>query len=289
MLDERETMSKLVHFMNLDRRLQVLRTAYGVWRAALPFKIHHSPFTKFNSVVWALASCLLLFVTGCGQPPLQPLIFNQPPWSAGEISQYRITDVNGAVVGSARFDILGGDPQTNAGGWSIRREIAAQGVNEVIAVEVGENLRPQTAVVIRSSNQGQQIVKATYRGSQVDMELTSAQNVTTYESRNITSDARDYAVLLQALRLLPLEPDYATRLNTFSVMTGLLETFTIQVVGSEEVTTPAGSFTTWKVEAKTADTMTTAWVAQKAPVVLVKYVDGRNDGAFELVDFQPGE
>jgi hypothetical protein len=230
-----------------------------------------------------------LLLTACGGAELQPLTLNATPWGVGEISTYQITDVNGQAAGMGRFDILAGDAQSNPGGWSVRREIEAQGINEIVAVEMSTGLRPVISVLVRTAEAGQQVVKATYNSGQVDIELTSEQNVTTYERMNITSDARDGYVLLPVIRALPLQAGYATRINSFLPLVGLLETFTVEVVDSQDVTVPAGTFAVWEIKLRSNNYTTTLWISQQAPFPIVKFIDGRNQGTFELTDFQPGE
>jgi hypothetical protein len=86
-----------------------------------------------------------------------------------------------------------------------------------------------------------------------------------------------------------LQEGYVTRVYTFLPIQGQLETYIVSVLGSEEVTVPAGTFTTYKVELGTSDSKTTAWYSQDPLHTLVKYVDGRNSGTFELTAYQPGK
>jgi hypothetical protein len=95
-------------------------------------------------------------------------------------------------------------------------------------------------------------------------------------------------VLLPIVRALPLQADYATRLNSFLPIVGRQETYVVAVIKDEQATVPAGVFATWKVELATNEFTTTAWFTQAAPFTLVKYIDGRNGGTFELTNFAPG-
>jgi hypothetical protein len=247
---------------------------------------------RVRSPAW-LATLLLLtgLLGGCGRPEPQPLRFGAAPWGVGESSEYAVTDVNGQAAGITRYEITAGQSSDNGSGWSIRREIAAQGVNETVAVETTDDYRPLTSTVTRStvSQPGQETVRATYDRGQVDMELTTIQNVTTYERTNIPSDARDSNVLLPIVRALPLAEGYATRIQSFLPIAGLMETFTVSVLDTETVTVPAGTFETFKVELRTNDYTTLAWYAQDAAHLLVKYEDGRNQGTFELTNVQSSE
>jgi hypothetical protein len=88
---------------------------------------------------------------------------------------------------------------------------------------------------------------------------------------------------------MPLAEDYAVRLNIFSPITGLLDRVTVEVVRREQVTTLAGDYETWFVRMETPDSETEAWVETQAPHAVVKFIDSRNGGTFELSEFQPGE
>jgi hypothetical protein len=246
---------------------------------------------RVGSPGWLSLLLLVWLIGGCGRPEPQPLRFGAAPWGAGEISEYAVTDVNGQAAGITRYAITAGQSPDNGRGWLIRREIAAQGVNETVTVETTEDYRPLISTVTRStvSQPGQETVKATYDRGQVDMELTTRQNVTTYERTNIPSDARDSNVLLPIVRSLPLAEGYATRIQAFLPIAGLMETFTVSVLDRETVTVPAGTFETFKVELRTNNYTTVAWYAQDDARVLVKYEDGRNRGTFELTNVQPSE
>jgi hypothetical protein len=238
----------------------------------------------------ALRLCVIYFLlAACGQPEIQPLSFNAAPWRAGESSNYQITAQNGSAAGTARFTLLPGDRQSNPGGWSIQREIESQGVREVFVVEVDkEDQRPSTSTLTRISNQGQEFEKATYNNGAVDIELTSLMSVTTNHHIDVPSDIRIESTLVQLVRALPLAAGYATRLNSFSPATGVVDRITLQVIKREQITVPAGTFDTWQVELDTGQNKSSVWINREAPNVLVKYIDGRNGGTFELVEYKPG-
>jgi hypothetical protein len=229
---------------------------------------------------------LLWVLAGCGQRSVQPLIFNAAPWQPNEISTYQLTDLNGSYAGTARYDLtrLEGDL------WNLRREINAQGTQEVVAVDMAETgFRPVQSTLVRIAREGTEVVSATYTGSQANLELTTKQNITTYERVSVPSDAREQATLVMLLRALPLAEGYAVRLNVFSPVTGLLDRVTVAVVGRQQVTTLAGDYETWFVRMEAPDSETEAWVETEAPYPVVKFIDSRNGGTFELSEFQPGE
>ncbi|HXF61894.1 MAG TPA: DUF3108 domain-containing protein [Caldilineaceae bacterium] len=228
---------------------------------------------------------LLLWLAGCTQPDPQPLIVGETPWQDGERSTFRVTDLNGNYAGTARFDLARLDDQT----WNLRREISAQGAQEIVVVDMRlPGLRPTTATLVRIDDSGAEQVRTTYNGSVADLELTNKLDITTYERVNIPSDVRDQRSLLMLLRTLPLAQGYATRLNSFLPVVPLLDRVTISVTDREEVQVPAGSFDAWKVRLDTGDSRTDAWIGVAPPYPLVKFVDGRTQGTFELTEFQPG-
>lgn len=233
----------------------------------------------------------LLLLAACRQQQIQPLRVQTVPWTDGERSTYQITDINNSFAGTATLELTAGITQTTEEGWTFRREIAAQGDQEIAVVEMTmPGLRPVFSTLVRllGGNTRQQ-VKATYDGGQVDLELTTAQDVTTYERVNIPSDARDQRTLLALVRTLPLATGYATQVNSFLPITNALERTTIAVVGQEQVQTPAGTYEAWHVELRTPTNEDEAWIATGPPYRLVKFIDGRTGGTYELREYVAGQ
>lgn len=228
---------------------------------------------------------LLALLAACGAPDPQPLIFGAAPWRDGEVSTYRVTDRNGQYAGTTRFDILQLDETT----WSLRRETSAQGIQEIVVVEMSaEGYRPALATMIRIDAEGSEQVRTRYEGSNAYLDVTSKQDVTTQQRVSIPSDARDQRTLLMLARSLPLASAYATRINSFLPVVPILDRVTLSVRGREEVQVPAGTFDAWRLRLDTGDSRTELWVSVDAPHPVVKYQDGRNQGVYELVEFQPG-
>jgi hypothetical protein len=235
----------------------------------------------------SFALLVILLLAGCNsQPDIQPLAFNDAPWQANEISIYQLTDINGNYAGTARYDLT----RLQEGQWNLRREINAQGTQEIIVVDMSDaGFRPTQSTMIRIASDGTEVVNAKYSGSQADLELTTKQNVMTVQRVSIPSDAREQATLVMLLRALPLAEGYATRLNVFLPVVGILDRVTVQVVEREQIETVAGTFDTWYVQMTTPDSQIEAWVSVEAPYPVVKFIDSRNGGTFELSDFQPGQ
>jgi len=232
--------------------------------------------------VWLLA--------GCGQAQIQPLRVQAVPWANGERSTYQVIDLNSDFAGTATIEFSAGATQIEEDAWTMRREVAAQGDQEIVVIEMSTSgLRPVLSTLERMlSDNRQQQVKTIYSSGQVDLELTTAQNVTTNERINVPSDVRDQRSLLALVRALPLANGYATQVNSFLPIANLLERTTIRVIDQEQVQTQAGDYTTWRVEVSTTDSESQAWIAIGAPYILVKFTDGRTGGTYELQEYQEG-
>lgn len=229
---------------------------------------------------------LVMGLTACG-PEIQPLIPGAVPWADGEQSIYAVTDIEGNAAGTATVTLDAGATSIEEAGWTLRREIATQGDQEVVVVEVTEKgLRPRLATLVRLLGTARQQVITTYNGGQVDMELTTARDVTTYERRNITSDARDQRTLLAFVRMLPLAEGYATQLNSYLPVADRFERVTVIVLGQETVSVAAGSYESWHVVLRVDERETEAWIAMEAPQALVKFIDGSNGATFELREYR---
>lgn len=234
-----------------------------------------------------LPTFLLLVFVACSSPEIQPLILNPLPWADGEQSVYVVTDVNGDYAGTATFTLTAGAATVAGEAWTLRREVTTQGDQEVVIIEMAaKGLRPRLSTLVRILGTGRQQVKATYESGQVDMELTTARDITTYERRNIPSDARDQRSLLVLARALPLAEGYATELNSYLPVADLFERVTIVVEGIERIEVPAGEYMSWHLFMRTNDSEVEAWLAVDAPYPLIKFIDGRSGGIFELRDYR---
>lgn len=252
-------------------------------------KKYISPF----GVMFVVAIIWVAVLSACGQANVQPLRYEAAPWSPNEVSIYQLTDMNGNYAGTARYDLslIDGTIDGLAGEvWNLRREINAQGMQEIVVVDMNTSgFRPQQSTLLRIDNSGTEVVTTQYSGSDANLELTTKQNITTIQRISIPSDAREQTSLVMLLRALPLAADYAVRMNIFSPVVGTLDRVTVQTVRQENVTVPAGTFDTWLVRLETPNSKTEAWVSTQAPYQVVKFVDSRNGGVFELSEFQPGQ
>lgn len=239
----------------------------------------------------ALAVLLLaaLALVGCGAPQPTALRFGPAPWdSGGETATYRVIDNDGVPVGTATFTVSKGtvdDPD----GWTLRREFTTNLAQEIAVVEMSEQgFRPTTSTMVRILPDGTEQVRATYEGSEVSLELTTRQSVTTYERTSVPSDARDQRALPLIVRALPLADGYAVRLNSFFPITGRLERASVAVRDRTQITTPGGTFDTYHLLLDTGESESEVWIGVEPPYPLVKFTDPRAGAVYELESITPG-
>ena len=224
-----------------------------------------------------------MMLAGCGgQGTPQPLLFGSAPWPDGERSTYTLTNADGQQAGSAIY-ALDGVANANGEAWQLVRTITAVGSQETMTITMdAAGFRPQASQLERANAGARETVDAVYTSGQVDMTLTTRQNIMTVQREQVPSDARETVALPMLLRSLPLAKGYVTQINTFLPVAAQLERITVRVTGEETVQVPAGSFRTWAVELDAGDAQSKAWIAQDAPFLLVKYIDGRNKATLEL-------
>ncbi len=226
---------------------------------------------------------LAVFLAGCGQSTPVGLVFNPAPWQDGEEHIFRITDVDGKFAGTMRYAMTAGTNDQGQPMWSITRSTTAQGDQEELTVKVlATGFRPQSSFLERRSAAGRETVDAQYKGPAVDMVLTTRADIATTHRIEAPSDVRESGTLPMITRALPLTRNYATRLNAFLPVVGLLDRVTVRVVGDERLTTPLGAVDAWVVTLDTGNSISRLWIGKDAPHVLLKYIDGRNRATYEL-------
>lgn len=236
-------------------------------------------------VIW-VALLIAGLLAACSQPTPVALRFNPAPWQDGEEHVFRITDVDGKPAGITTFAMTAGVNDQDQTVWAISRNTQAQGDLEELTVKVSEaGFRPQSSYLERSNAAGRESVDAQYNGPAVDMVLTTRADVATPQRVEVPSDVRESATLPMITRALPLARGYATQLNAFLPVAGLLDRVTIRVVGDERITAPAGAYDTWIVTLDTGNSISRLWVAKDAPYPVIKYIDGRNRATLELESY----
>jgi hypothetical protein len=238
--------------------------------------------------LWLMLAILSIvsLSAGCGRPAPVALLFNPAPWQDGETHTFRITDMDGKRAGVATYAITAGVADGGRAMWSLLRTIQTQGDTETVTTKVSANgFRPTASYLERSSAAGTESVDAQYNGPAVDMVLTTRAAVKSNQRVEAPSDVRETSTLPMIVRALPLTDGYATQLNAFLPVVGLLDRVTVSVVGDEAVTVPAGAYDAWVVTLDSGDATSRLWIAKAAPHPLIKYIDGRNKATFELESY----
>ena len=88
-------------------------------------------------------------------------------------------------------------------------------------------------------------------------------------------------------RTIPFEEGYKASYNTVLVNRAGLTLITVEVVGKEEVTVPAGVFQAWRVEIRIGDVRQVAWYADTPEHLLLQYDNTRH--VFQLTASDAGE
>ena len=255
-----------------------------------PFLARRSRLASRRWLAFLLAVLALNLLAACSRPAPVGLIFNAAPWQTGETHAFRVTDVDGNRAGVATFSMTASVDDAGAATWLLTRTTQTQGDTETITTTVSAaGFRPSSSLLTRTSAAGAETVDASYNGPAVEMVLTTRADVQTNQRAEVPSDVREMATLPMLARALPLASDYATQINTFLPVAGLLDRVTLRVVGDEQVTTPAGEYDAWVVTLDTGDAVSRLWIDKAAPYPLVKYIDGRNKATFELESFIPAQ
>ena len=87
-------------------------------------------------------------------------------------------------------------------------------------------------------------------------------------------------------RTIPFEEGYKVSYNAVLVNRAGLTLITVEVVGKEEVTVPAGVFQAWRVEIRNGDVRQVAWYADTPEHLLLQYDNSRH--VFQLTEFDGG-
>jgi len=240
--------------------------------------------STLRTIIGMIILSSLLVLSACSVAEPQPLIFDEAVWSSDETSLYQVTDMNGDYAGTVEWSFSSPNDKL----WRLERITDTQGDVEQLQVEMARaGYRPVQSSLLRESDAGREQVEADYDRGEVNLTLTTVQDVTTYERVNVPSDSRDARALFMLVRALPLQKGYATRINTFLPIVSHLTRTEISVKGIDEISTPAGVFDAWKVELDDGNHTSKAWIAVESPHQLVKYEDAANGGVFELLEFTP--
>jgi uncharacterized membrane protein YhfC len=225
---------------------------------------------------WRLTALLIVavWISGCAAVPPQPLEFGAPPWTDGETSTYDVQDRNGALLGTATWQI-----RQASEGWSQSYALSIAGRPDRGEVVLGNDLRPVRSW--RENAAGR--VEAEYSQDSVEIRKSSPGSVEVQtETLPGGSDVLDNDEVLQVQRALPLAQDYPTRYVNVEPLTATALDSAFRVIAAETVSVPAGEFPAWRAEMRAAGSVHDVWYGRAAPYPLLKYRN-RTSGAVFLL------
>jgi len=230
--------------------------------------MHDEP--HFDVQEWTVQKMIRLLLAavllaGCATSATpSPMVQVSPPWVAAERAEYTIL-VAGQAQGSIIFTVM---PKED--GFLIGTEATMGSVKTMTQTRVDKTLQP-----IGDTSQLTGAGKADYTLMKVyDRGKLSFQARTADGDKAVTisypADTWDNDQLLMSVRSLPLAEGYSVSVTIFAGTTAPIKT-TIKVVGKEEVTVPAGTYTAYKVEFDFGQSKHSAWYDVNRPYHMVKY------------------
>jgi len=220
------------------------------------------------------------------EPPPTMDIVDNIPWSDGEQLQYTLLENDGGdAVGSGTLSA------TLTGHiWELRLNFEGRESTDESQVTVDfETLKPSIS---------RRRIETPDRTEEATGEYDTKQNVVRITQivngdesggpRRLEEHYYDNESSLYLWRTIPFAEGYKASYRSVLVNRGNQPVVTLEVVGREEVTVPAGTFDTWKLEIRWESRKQTAWFADDAARTLVKY--DNTDTVFELLELpQPTE
>ena len=206
-------------------------------------------------------------------PSASPVAFGPAPWKPGDRTTYNVTTPDGQSAGTATFT-LGGEFEAATlsanlmvGGTQDRYQIGFDGKTFAPVSELRSIVTAQGTIDIRSE----------FHAGGATIEVINNQGTTRQQlSLPDTYYANDQFIVI--LRALPFAADYRGALQLVpSQGDPAWITAVVTVTGQEDVTTPAGTITSWRVEVDYEGGVATQvlWYSVEAPNYLVRYDTGR--------------
>jgi len=206
-------------------------------------------------------------------PSAPPVTFGKAPWSVGEKTSYTVTTRDGQPAGTATYTV-GGEFEAatvsanlNIGATQDRYQIGFDGRTFAPASELRSIVTEQGTIDIRAEfHPGGATIEVIDRNGTVRNQLSLPQVYYVNDQFLIILRALPFAEGYQGS--LQLVPSQGTLTNIPTVVT---------VTGKEDVVTPLGTISCWRVTAEYegAAAPQTLWYSAAAPNNLVKYDTNR--------------
>jgi hypothetical protein len=225
-----------------------------------------------------LVGCLVavaLVLSGCGAAPtptvgVSALGFGAAPWQNGSTADYHWQDdSSGVEIGTSHYSF-----GLDLGVWTITEKDTISGLDQLIEMRIdAASLAPlgETKVITTASSTVD--LATTYENSKLS--ITAVVNGQTQSaSLAVPANAVDNDQLLMTLRALPFGEGVKASYVVLVAQNALKVDTTVQVVGQESITVPAGTFDTWHVQITDGQSKQDAWYQVDTPQNLVQYDNG---------------
>jgi hypothetical protein len=206
-------------------------------------------------------------------PSASPVAFAPAPWKPGDRTTYNVTTPDGQDAGTATFTI-GGEFEAATlsanlmvGATQDRYQVGFDGKTFAPVSELRSIVTAQGTIDIRSEfHPGGATIEVIDHNGTVHNQLTLPDTYYINDQFLTILRALPFAQGYQgSLQIVPSQGDPATLAAV------------VTVTGQEDVTTPAGTITAWRVEAdfESGNTTQVIWYSVEDPHYMVKYDTGR--------------
>ena len=207
-------------------------------------------------------------------------IFSSIPWPDEERAEYILLNSgNNEQIGTG---VLSATRQNGQFELSLRFE--GQGdVDETTVVVDATTMKPITVERERSGGDPESF-RAVFDTDEDIVEITEidAGGAETLLPLRLKEHYYDNESSIFLWRTITFEEGYEARYNSVLANFRAINAVTISVVGKEEITVPAGTFQTWRVEIRSGGRDQVAWFADTPDHILVQY-DNPLGQQFQLV------
>jgi|FLYL01.1.fsa_nt_gi uncharacterized protein YkuJ len=229
---------------------------------------------------------LLALAAACatGQDVETTAIVDTIPWEDGERAEYvRLTRDLEEELGTGYTEVTRQD-----GTYRLFLHFETEGiVDESTVVADAETLRPESSQRDIEREGERVVVDAEYQHDEEVVRITVIEE----------GDERALPLSLEGLahyydnesslflwRTVRFEEGYEASYNSVQPNVRSTAVVTLEVVGREEVTVPAGTFDTWRIELRFGDREQTAWYADTPTRPLIQYDNSRE--IFQLTSLE---
>ena len=225
----------------------------------------------------------LLLAVACGEVDsvVTQDIVSVIPWADREQAEYVLLD-EGEEVGRGTFSITRQGDQ-----FELQLRFVGQGESDDTVVLVDAvTLKPHS--VRRQVSKQSKTTVGEYDPAEGIVQITEIDDDggERVVPQRLEEHYYDNESSLFLWRTIRFEAGYAASYHTVLVNQGAQRVVTLEVVGKEEVTVPAGTFDTWRVEMRSQGTTQVAWYADTSERPLVQYNNSRQ--LFQLTSLEGG-